>query len=233
MRYEILIILFVLTSSYAKAQSFEGELNYVNYYISHETKKPLFEPIFDIELHKESNVKIEMQDASDGALELELFDYNKNTGLRIFSNKHSDGSYVVTDEPVTYQENGVTKFNPKAISKKLEKKIKKFTPCSNSDSTTSKFIEIDTLFIISGLKSKVVKEVKDDVTIREIYFSDSIKIHSSQYECNRVDGLDKFYEYSNGSLITQSVYYTDLYIYIRQLQAITPKALDNKIFSVK
>jgi len=233
MRYIIVTILFSLTSIYSKSQAFEGELNYASYYIDYETGQQLFEPKFDIEFQKESSVKIEMQDASDGALELELYEYRNNVGLRIFSNERSDSSIIITDEPVTYQENGVTKLKPNVKSKKLDKKIEEFTPCSDSDSTTSEFILVDTTFVISGLKSKVVKEVKNGSIIQEIYFSDSIKLHSSQYQCNRLDGLDEFYKYSDGSLITQLVFYSDLYIYIRQLQSITPKTLDKKIFSVK
>ena len=78
-----------------------------------------------------------------------------------------------------------------------------------------------------------MEEIEDGFRIAEYYYCDSIKINPLHYSCMRMDGDDKLYKFTNGSLITKRVLYDiDTYIYVNELQAIREKKINKEFFEL-
>jgi len=86
--------------------------------------------------------------------------------------------------------------------------------------------------MINGLKCNLIIKTRNNKKTNEYYYCDSIKIDPIQYQCNRLDRLDKLYKLTKGSLIVQLVSYDDLYTLVYQLQSITAKKIENSTFDI-
>lgn len=213
------------------SQGFEGKANYRNIYLKTGTQDLLFPPIAQIESFKGGLRKIEIPNSGDGQMEWQIENYDTKFGFIKFSDKRIDTSYIVTDEPVTYQKDGKTYFKKPESEKKLKPKpIKKYDLCNNFEDTTT-FKKLDTTFIVAGLKTNLIFEYRGDNVVRQYYYCDTIKLNPKFYECN--SKFSRFYKMTNGALITQYVNYeVDGYDFIYQLTDISIEKVNEKIFEI-
>jgi hypothetical protein len=70
------------------------------------------------------------------------------------------------------------------------------------------------------------------VRTADYYYCETIHIDPSQYSCNRLDGLDKLYKATQGSLITQIVQYDDLYTFVSQISAVRNMPISESAFAL-
>jgi hypothetical protein len=224
-----LILLICTIDTYC--QDFEGKLNYRNIYLKMGTQDLLFEPIPQIEFYKGGLRKIEIPNSADGQMEWQIENYQTKAGYIKFSDKRIDTSYIVTDEPLTYQKDGKTYFKKPKSEKKLQPKpIKKYDLCNKFVDTTT-FKKLDTTFVIAGLKSNLIFEYRGDKVVTQYYYCDTIKLNPKFYECN--SQFSRFYKMTNGALITQYVNYeVDGYDFIYQLTGISIEKVNEKIFEI-
>ncbi len=228
-----IIIFFILLICNLKtfSQGFEGKLNYRNIYLKKGTQDLFFEPQPLIESYKGSLRKIEIPNPAYRQMEWQIENYETKLGYIKFSNKRIDTSYIITDEPVTYQKDGKTYFKKPETEKKLEPKpIEKYDLCKKFLDTTT-FKKLDTTFIVAGLKTNLIFEYRGDNVVRQYYYCDSIKLNPKLYDCN--SKFSRFYKMTNGALITQYVNYeVDDYDFIYQLTNFSVEKVNEKIFEI-
>jgi hypothetical protein len=221
-----LLLSFILGLSYG--QFFQGEIEYNHYYLDKQTMKPLFDFVPEIVTIKEAKYKALIPNAQKGQLEWRIDNYNE--GITYSRKSYRNADYIISDKEPTIAKDGSLMFH-KPDSQQIAP-IMKDTLCSSALDTLSKFIKLDTTFLIKGLSCEVIVESRNGITINEYYYHTGIKLNPAFYKCNRIDGLDKLYKLTNGSLIVQLVYYDELFTCISQVQVIRDKVVNDSEFII-
>ena len=209
------------------SQYFEGKIEYQFEYLDNNTHIPMFELKFATEYIKNGKLKRDYHDAKDGALMWQIYDYENNSTYLKYSEHSTD--VPIYDKSQVIVKDGKVTFGKPLVNYKtpLQKDIVCF-----GDSTKYKFDIADTIYNINGYKTKSAVHWIDNNQYTVYFFCDSIKINPKLYNCNRVDGLDKLYKFTNGSLIVKTVTKIDLYTYVEQIAKIEEQVVDDSIFTI-
>lgn len=225
---KLVTILLLFVFKVSVGQFFEGEINYVSYFLDKETMQPLFDPVPEIVTIKGGKYKIFLPGAQQGQLEWEIDNFYEGSS---FSRKsYKNVNYPVSDKEPTFSKDGKLIFQKPDSA--LVAPISKGVLCRQTNDTLEVFTQLDTTMVIKGLNCKVILKTRGDKTLSEYYYCDSIKLDPIQYKCNRLDKLDKIYRLTKGSLIVQLVSYDDLYTLIYQVQSIATKKIEDKTFDI-
>jgi hypothetical protein len=225
---KLITVLFLLTFKISFGQFFEGEINYVSYFLNKETMQPLFDPVPETVTIKGGKYKSFLPGAQQGQVEWEINDFYKGTSFS--RNSYKNVKYPQFDKKPTSSKDGKITF-PKSDSM-LVPPILKGVLCSKINDTLDVFTKLDTTFMINGFNCNVVIMTRNGRKLYEYYYCDSIKIDPIQYKCNRLDKLDKIYKLTKGSLIIQLVGYDKVYTMIHQVQSINSIKIDDKTFDI-
>ena len=224
----ILIVTIFLIKSPALGQYFEGEISFKNYYVDKDSLNPLFDSIDEIVSIKGSKSKSFMPYAEKGALEWEINDYLKN--ITYSRKSYKNIGYFVTDkEPIVAEGEKIIFQKPDS---QLVAPIMRQPLCLGSVTSSDSLIHRDETFQISGFACNLIIRYSNGVKTSEYYYTDSIKISPTMYDCQRTDHLTAFYKLTNGSFIMQLVEYGDLFIWIQQAKIVERKKISDSVFDL-
>jgi len=227
-RKYILILTLILLFKASFGQVLEGEMNYVSYILSKDSMKPIANPITETVSVKGGKYKIVVHDAQKGQLEWQIDNYYEGNSYSRKSYKNVD--YAILDKDPTISKEGKLIFEKP--DSPLVAPILKSLLCSKLKDSLSVFTKVDTIIMINGFKCNVITQDRGGKMVCDYYYCDSIKLDPIQYACNRIDGLDKLYKLTNGSVIAQLISYDELYTWIYQLQSIKSTKIEDKIFDI-
>src|SRR5688572_20441417 len=139
MRHKKLItVLFLLTFKFSFGQFFEGEINYVSYFLNKETMQPLFDPVPETVTIKGGKYKSFLPGAQQGQVEWEI--YNFYEGVSFSRQSYKNVKYPQIDKPPTRSKDGKLIFQqPDSI---LVAPILKGILCSHMNDTLDVFTKL-------------------------------------------------------------------------------------------
>lgn len=229
MRVLFILATFLLCHPYfSTAQSFEGKLEYISYFLNKETLQPMFDGVPETVTVKGSKYRVDVQNAQQGQLEWQIDDYS--AGITWYRKSYRNSNYVETDKPPVRSEDGKLIFIKPDTP--LVAPILRTTPCMKTNTSAPLLKSLDTTITINGYECSVIIEYTDSIKTAEYYCYKGIRIDPSQYRCSRKDGLEHIYRFTNGQLIVQRVAFSDLYTYIYQLQKVNKMPVDVKVFNI-
>lgn len=229
MRVLFILVTFLVCHPYfSTAQSFEGKLEYISYFLNKETLQPMFDGVPETVTIKGAKYRVDVQNAQQGQLEWQIDNYL--TGITWYRKSYRNTNYLQTDKPPTQPKDGKLVFSKPDTP--LVAPILRTKPCMKSNASSPRFEPFDTTININGYDCSVIIEYTDSIKTGEYYCCKGYNIDPSQYNCSRKDGLEHIYRFTKGQLIVQRVAFSDLYTLIYQLQKVYKVAVDEKVFTI-
>lgn len=223
----ILTTVLVCHPYFSTAQSFEGKLEYVSYFLNKETLQPMFDGVPETVTIKGAKCRVDVQNAQQGQLEWQIDNYL--TGTTWYRKSYRNANYPITDKAPELKDGKLVFSKPDTP---LVAPILRTKPCMKTNSPAPRLQTLDTTISINGYDCSVIIEYVDSIKTGEYYCYKGYNIDPAQYNCSRKDGLEHVYRYTKGQLIVQRVAFSDLYTLIYQLQKVNKVGVDEQVFNI-
>ncbi|MDB5226910.1 MAG: hypothetical protein JWN78_1103 [Bacteroidota bacterium] len=240
LRVFLLLYIFArLTPVFAQTY-FEGELDYRNAFIDKQSFQRLYEDILQTVTIKGGKYKLNVNQKNKINWQIDDFENGHSYEYRNFGKPRTviqnDTIHIVDtliNATISVRDSISIRKDTSNVHRIFERQLcwdsTKFAKPKNYTGLRM----LDTMIVVAGMNCHIMEDIKDGFRSAEYYYFDSIKINPLQYNCFRVDGDDRLYKFTNGSLITKRILYdTDDYIYVLELVAIRPKEISDEVFEL-